>query len=62
MSVDRCDIHSRHYDTDRLEECPLCLDAKAERLYHLVAADVFGLRKRYKFVLSRLRKALAGRS
>ena len=24
MSIERCENHSRHWDSDYLEECPIC--------------------------------------
>ena len=31
MSIERCEKHSRHYDTDLVEECPLCLEQAVEK-------------------------------
>ena len=30
MSIERCEEHDLHWDSDFMEECPRCLDAKVE--------------------------------
>ena len=39
MSIERCEKHSRHYDTDKVEECPLCLDEQVDALVAGIEAD-----------------------
>lgn len=30
MSIERCEKHSRHWDSDKLEGCPICLQEESE--------------------------------
>lgn len=39
MSIVRCDRHSRFFDTDKVEECPLCLNEATEDEYQALVAN-----------------------